>query len=149
MKPQRARKKQRSQTTKRQSVEQKPLENQWYVPFQNGRACIYHGHERPDDHSECGPQIFCCPNAARVLLSRHPDAVPGSCEWELTNGEHLLSWAHGELQIMYFFYCDPQNRDRIYFVGIGLDSLAAVLRREISLHTFDESADIIDAGTEP
>jgi len=49
---------------------------------------------------------------------------------------------------MYFFYCNPENRDQIFFVGVSVDSLAAVLRREISLHSFDDSADIIEAGPE-
>ena len=67
----------------------------------------------------CGPQVFCCPNAARVLLSRHPGAIPVDVDWEFTDAEHLLSWYDADvLEVMYFFVCDPANRDRIHFVGL-------------------------------
>ena len=39
--------------------------NDWVVPFIGGGACFHHGHDTdPDDHSLCGPSIFCCRKAA-------------------------------------------------------------------------------------
>jgi hypothetical protein len=119
-------------------------QEEWYVPFQDGHACFYHAHGKSHDHSLCGPEIFCCPNAARVLLSRYPKAIPSPCEWDFTDAEHLLSWNNGELQRMYFFYCNPDNHDQIHFVGLPADYLTDVLRRNISLQEFNDSADTID-----
>lgn len=42
------------------------------VPFQDGGACIHHGHATdPDDHSLCGPSIFCCRKAAARYVVRN------------------------------------------------------------------------------
>jgi hypothetical protein len=80
---------------------------------------IYHGHTDADDHSECGPRIFCCPKAARLLQARHPEAIPGHAEWEFTEGEHLASWlGENGPNVYYFFFCDPQDQTLLRFCGV-------------------------------
>ena len=84
---------------------------EWYVPFQDGHAIIYHGHEDPEDHSLCGPQVFCCPKAAHLLLHIYPNAIPADAEWEFTDSRLLTSWMDdGGPSVYYFFFCDPRDR---------------------------------------
>ena len=48
----------------------------WCVPFEDGEhACIHHGHTAPDDHSQCGPSIFCCRKAAELYIALYPDSA--------------------------------------------------------------------------
>lgn len=114
-------------------------DNNWVVPFVNEHACIYHGHENSDDHSLCGPQIFCCPNAARVLLSVHPNAIDSSAEWCDTTGEFLLEWDHPNL--FYVWFCDPDDSDSIYFAGVEKDDLPGVLLGRRSIHDWINVSD--------
>ena len=117
---------------------------EWYVPFVNGHAIIYHGHTDADDHSECGPQIFCCPKAARLLRNRHPKAIPGHAEWEFTEGEYLASWM-GEIgpKVYYVFFCDPQDQTLLRFCGVRTPEVQDVLLKQITLDRYLEHADKI------
>lgn len=118
----------------------------WYVPFHDGQASIYHGHEDADDHSACGPKIFCCPKAAQILLQRYPDDVLCDAEWEFTSGQHLVSWLgpHGP-QIFYFFYCNPHDRGSVRFSGIEAPAIRDVLLKRLPLDGYLETADRIHA----
>ena len=115
--------------------------NEWLVPFADGGACIFHGHEDRNDHSKCGPQIFCCPNAVRVLLTRYPAAIRSNAEWEFTLDTHLLTWA--DPLIFYFFYCHQDDSDRIYFTGVKKAELRDVLLRKVSLQEYRDVSDQI------
>ena len=44
---------------------------EWCVLFHDNHAIIYHGHVDPNDHSDCGPKVFCCPKAAQLLIQIH------------------------------------------------------------------------------
>jgi hypothetical protein len=117
---------------------------QWYVPFQNGHAVIYHGHEGPDDHSLCGPQVFCCSNAAHLLVQTHPDAVPADAEWELAGSELLASWmGRGGPTVYYFFFCDPDDPNVIRFAGVSGPHLRDVLFKRRPLDEYLTTADRI------
>lgn len=119
-------------------------EMEWYVPFNDGRAIIYHGHEDPDDHSECGPRVFCCPKAAHLLLQIDPSCVLADADWEFTEAEHLASWTHGAgPQIFYFFFCDPDDRTRLCFCGVPAPELREVLFKRLALDRYLEIADRI------
>jgi len=117
---------------------------EWYVPFINGRAIIYHGHESPDDHTDCGPEIFCCPKAAYLLLQRHPEVIPAAAEWQFTDGKYLTSWMgeHGP-QVYYFFFCDPADRTALRFCGVREPELRDVLLKRLTLDGYLERADRI------
>ena len=119
-------------------------EMQWYVPFVNGHAIIYHGHTNAEDHSECGPQIFCCPKAARLLRHRHPTAVPGHAEWEFTEGEYLASWiGENGPNVYYFFFCDPQDQTLLRFCGVRVPEVQDILLKQVPLDLYLEQADKI------
>jgi hypothetical protein len=117
---------------------------EWYVPFQDDRAIIYHGHEDPDDHSECGPEIFCCPKAALLLLQFDPDALPANVEWEFTSGQHLASWMDQRgPAFYYFFFCDPDDWQVLRFSGVAAPELRNVLLKRLPLDAYLDGADRI------
>jgi hypothetical protein len=115
---------------------------EWYVPFQDGHAIIYHGHEDPEDHSLCGPQVFCCPKAAHLLLHIYPNAIPADAEWEFTDSRLLTSWMDdGGPTVYYFFFCDPCDRQAVCFSGVSIPDVRDVLLKRRSL---DEYLDVSD-----
>jgi hypothetical protein len=117
---------------------------EWFVPFQDDHAIMYHGHEDPEDHSECGPQIFCCPKAAILLRQRHPDSATTTADWEFTDGHHLASWIGPPgPRIFYFFFCDPDDWTVLRFAGVSVPELRGVLHKKSPLDTYLEIADRI------
>lgn len=116
----------------------------WYVPFEGDHAVIYHGHEDPNDHSDCGPQIFCCPKAVGVLLKRYPNEDLANAEWQFTDGQHIASWMGRDgPRVYYFFFCDPDDANAIYFVGIAAPEVRDVLLKRMSLDRYVEKSDRI------
>lgn len=63
----------------------------WLVPYIDGGACIHHGHTAPDDHSLCGPALFCCRRAAARYVALHPESCEAEATWELP--PPIISWA--------------------------------------------------------
>ena len=117
---------------------------EWYVPFQDGHAVIYHGHEDPNDHTRCGPQVFCCPKAAHLLLQIYPDAIAADAEWEFTDPELLTSWmGHDGPTIYYFFFCDPCDREVVCFSGVSTPDVRDVLLKRRALDEYLPTADRI------
>ena len=114
---------------------------EWFVPFQDDHAIIYHGHEDSGDHSECGPQVFCCPKAAILLHQRYPDGMTSSAEWQFTDGQHLASWMRPDgPQMFYFFFCDPDDWTELRFAGVAAPEVRNVLLKRTALDTYLETA---------
>ena len=117
---------------------------EWFVPFDGEHAIMYHGHVDPSDHSDCGPQIFCCPKAAILYLHRYPESPLGNAEWQLTDPTHLASWiGQGGPRIFYFFFCDPDDWRLLRFAGVAVPDLRDVLFKKTPLDLYLEGADRI------
>ncbi len=99
----------------------------WLVPYIDDHACIYHSHEDADNHSLCGPQIFCCRGAVDMLLQRYPNFLKKNMTWSLTEANHLLSWG---VPWFYIFFCDPSSARRLRFVGISQEDQRLVLQQQ-------------------
>lgn len=123
----------------------KQRDDNWFVPIVDEHACIYHGHDDSDDHSLCGPQIFCCPNASRVLLEIHEAAIEAEAQWYDMKGADLLEWSGPNL--FYFWFCDPNDSDSIYFTGVEKDDLPSVLLGRRSIHDWIDVSDRLTAPT--
>lgn len=118
---------------------------EWVVPFTDGHAFIYHGHEDPEDHSDCGPQIFCCPKASSKYLQRFPESYMNEADWEFTPADDLIGWMGPQgPKVFYFFFCDPDDPMVLRFVGISLADIRSVLTKHLSLDNFLEVADRIE-----
>lgn len=103
--------------------------NQWLVPLQaDGYACFYHGHDDTEDHSLCGPQIFCCHKSASQFLKEHPDMLPATMSLHPMSPDSLLAWLSPDgPKVFYFYFCDPVNRRRVYFQGFSHPLLRPIL----------------------
>ncbi len=116
--------------------------NKWYVPFQDNHAIIYHGHEDPNDHSECGPKVFCCPKAAQLLTQMYPESVPSDAEWSFKRGQDLAAWMGPDGPLFYyFFFCDPEDPQLLRFAGVRVPEVRDVLLKRQSLDRYLENAD--------
>lgn len=113
----------------------------WLVPFSGGSACIHHGHTDPDDHSLCGPAIFCCRRAAARYVALFPDSCEATANWELTEAAHLLGWIRKGVHLFYFVFCDPERPEGLLATGLAGEVLPAILRRRIALDANAAQAD--------
>lgn len=114
----------------------------WVVPFHDGGACIHHGHDTdPDDHSLCGPAIFCCRKAAARYVVLFPEGCEASANWELTETSHLMTWVRKGVNVFYFVFCDPDRPEGLLAIGLGGEPLPDILRRRIPLDKYAAEAD--------
>lgn len=118
---------------------------QWLVPLQaDGYACFYHGHEDPEDHRWCGPQLFCCHKAASQFIAQHPDTLPADGTLQPMAPEALLAWLTPPgPRVFFFYFCDPVNRQRVYLQGITYPILPDVLRFQLLLHEHIIGAQVV------
>ncbi|GAA4459637.1 hypothetical protein [Novipirellula rosea] len=118
---------------------------EWFVPFTDGHAYIYHGHEDPQDHSDCGPHIFCCPEAGKKFLQRFPESEMNEAEWKFTSAYDLIGWMGSQgPKVFYIFFCDPDDPMALRFAGVRLGDIRKVLMKRQSLDSFLDIADCID-----
>ena len=119
----------------------------WCVPFEDGEhACIHHGHTAPDDHSLCGPSIFCCRKAAELYVALFPDSAEARAEWELTEAAHIATWMQANdkgpgVQVLYFVFCDPIRPDGLLAAGLHRSVARQVLFRRVPLERYAGDAD--------
>ncbi|MDX1926109.1 MAG: hypothetical protein SFV81_06305 [Pirellulaceae bacterium] len=117
---------------------------EWFVPFIDNQAIMYHGHQSPDDHSDCGPEIFCCPKAAILFQQRFPESNAANADWLFKGGAFLASWMNsGGPSVYYFFFCDPQYPFTVRFSPVYAPELRDVLLKRIPLDRYLENADLI------
>lgn len=118
---------------------------QWLVPLRaDGYACFYHGHQDPDDHRWCGPQLFCCAKAASQFMTQHPDTLPADVTLQPMTPAALLAWLSPQgPHVFYFYFCDPINQQRVYLQGIAQPILPAVLRFQTLLHEHIIGAQVV------
>ena len=112
------------------------------MPFRDGHGIIYHGHENESDHSFCGPQIFCCFKAKRLLLARDSNALK-DVEWEPTDGRDLIDWVINGVELFYFLFCHPQEKDTLLFTSIETPDLQKVLLRQYPLEYYVGGASVL------
>ena len=114
----------------------------WLVPFSGGAACIHHGHDTdPDDHSLCGPAIFCCRRAASRYVVLFPEGCEAQAEWERTSSGLFLSWVRKGVNVFYFVFCDPERPEGLLAIGLGGEILPEILGRRVTLDEYAEQAD--------
>ncbi|MBN1137016.1 MAG: hypothetical protein JXM73_10540 [Anaerolineae bacterium] len=118
----------------------------WLVPFVDNHACMHHDHNRaPDDHSGCGPSVFCCLKAAALYKDLFPDSDEAVAQWELTEAAHIAGWMRPSergpgVLVIWFCFCDPDRADGLLVVGLPADEARSVLFRRVPLERYaDES----------
>ena len=113
----------------------------WVVPFEYGEhACIHHGHTDPDDHSSCGPAIFCCEKAASLYVELFPESIEARSEWQLTEAAHIATWLDAGVNVLYFVFCDPHRQHGVLAIGLAGQHARQVLFKRVSLERYADEA---------
>ena len=109
----------------------------WIVPFGDGEhACLHHGHPDPDDHSGCGPTIFCCSKACASYTDLFPDSVEAQADWQLTEAAHIATWMDAGVNVLFFVFCDPERPDGLLVIGLGGEEARQVLLKKVPLDRY-------------
>lgn len=115
----------------------------WLVPYIGEGAIIHHGHEDPDDHSLCGPRIFCCAKAASIYVEMFPDSTEAEANWQLTKASTITGWMDAGVNAIYFVFCDPERPLGLLFTGFFGDTARRVIEKQVPLEEFAEGAERI------
>lgn len=117
----------------------------WVVPTSQGHAVIRHGHTNPDDHSACGPTLFCCARSARLFARAHPESPESNAQWQLIDAGTILAWVDGGVRVVYFVFCDPEVDTRLRAVGITAEGdVRKVIQKSLPIERFADEADPLD-----
>ncbi len=117
----------------------------WIVPTAGGHAVIRHGHQDPNDHSACGPTLFCCARAARLFSKAFTDAPESKAKWQLIDGPTILSWLDGGVSVTYFVFCDPESDTELRAVGVSeVGNVRDVIKKAIPLERYLDDANVLE-----
>ena len=107
----------------------------WLVPYdEDGVAHFHHTHGESNDHRSCGPQIFCCVKASLLLIDHYPSWDNPQVHWQMTEGSHLVTWISEDgPRTFYFFFCAPDERNVLLFVGLNRSEARDVLLKRVPL----------------
>jgi len=112
----------------------------WLVPYLGENAVIQHGHTSADDHSLCGPMVFCCANAQRLFVEAFPQSAAGGASWEWTDAAHIAAWMDAGVNAVYFVFCDPVRPEGLLAGGLVGEEARQVLFRQAHLEQFADRA---------
>ena len=112
----------------------------WLVPYIGDSAVIHHGHQSVDDHSLCGPMVFCCPRSGQSFVEVYPDSAPARASWERTEAAHILSWLEAGVNVVYFVFCDPVRPQGLLAGGLSAEEARLVLLQQVLLEQYAERA---------
>lgn len=117
----------------------------WIVPTAGHHAVIRHGHSDPEDHSACGPTLFCCARAARLYAKAFPDSPEAKAEWQMIDARTIVSWIDGGVRVAYFVFCDPQSETELRAVGISeLGGVRDVIIKATPIERHLEDASLLE-----
>lgn len=117
----------------------------WIVPTTGGHAVIRHGHQDPQDHSACGPILFCCSRSARLYAKAFPETPESKAQWQLIDGRTIIGWFDGGVQVAYFVFCDPESETELRAVGISeLGNVRDVIRKAVPIERYLEDSNILE-----
>ena len=113
----------------------------WLVPFQGENAVIRHGHSSPDDHSLCGPVLFCCAKSQELFLKSFPDSDEAKASsWEIAEANHIATWMDAGVNVLYFVFCDPVRPKGLLTGGLSGEEAHQVLFKQLPLESYSERA---------
>ena len=115
-------------------------ETHWLVPYQGENALIRHGHTSPDDHSLCGPVLFCCAKSQQLYLETFPEDETTKASWELTEADHIAAWLASGVGVLYFVFCDPVRPQGLLTGGLSGEEARHVLNKNTPLEAYADRA---------
>ncbi len=115
-------------------------EHYWLVPFSGDNAVIHHGHSNPEDHSLCGPTLFCCTKSQQLFVESFPDSDEAKATWEITDAVHVAAWLDSGVNVLYFIFCDPVRPNGLLAGGLTGEEARRALYKEVPLEQFTNRA---------
>lgn len=112
----------------------------WLVPYHGANALIHHGHSDPNNHSECGPSVFCCEKSRDLFTREFPNSDEAGASWGITSAEQVVCWFETGVKMIYFVFCDPVRPKGLLAGGLHGDMAKQALLKEISLENFADRA---------
>ncbi len=106
------------------------------VPYQEDEHAIQH-HDHPsqtEDHSTCGPVVFCCPKSAAAFQVSCPASA--FAYWQATGPEQIIAWLDAGVQALYFVFCAPETPGELQIAGLSGDLARQALLRQRPLAEF-------------
>lgn len=119
--------------------------NQWIVPLTEGdMPVIYHGHADSEDHSGCGPQLFCCGRSLALYLKFYQHHLPDDVRFQFLDGPEVFDWYQSMTPPMIYFYaCDPVNQQRAYFLPVMAQHAWDIIQFVVPIETVLVGAEVI------
>lgn len=118
--------------------------NQWIVPLTASMPVIYHGHTNPEDHSHCGPQLFCCARSLGLYLAFYQDHLPDDARFQFFSGAEVFDWYRSMTPpTIYFYACDPVNQQRAYFLSVSEQNAWDIIQFFVPIETVLIGAEVI------
>ena len=105
----------------------------WLVPYHDDNAVIHHGHTSQDDHSLCGPELFCCARSSQLFVQDHPESAEANAQWGITRREHVQAWMDSGVNVLYLIFCDPRDAEGLLAVGLEGDDARRLLSGDLEL----------------
>lgn len=118
---------------------------QWIVPLTEGdMPVIYHGHADPEEHSGCGPQLFCCGRSLALFLEFYRHQLPDDVRFQFLDGLEVFDWYQSMTPPMIYFYaCDPVNQQRAYFLPVMAHHAWDIIQFSVPIETVLVGAEVI------
>lgn len=114
----------------------------WLIPQIGDQFYIHHGHTDPDDHSACGPLLFCCLLAVQKF-QRLPDSPLASLDvWQLKQGRDLAPFLERGAPMLYFIFCDPVRPEGLWAIGLHGETMWQVLFKQKPLEMLLEFSQV-------
>ncbi len=119
--------------------------DQWVVPLTaDDMPAIYHGHTNPEDHSQCGPQLFCCGRSLGLYLALYEDHLPDDVQFQFFSGAEMFDWYRSmNPPMIYFYACDPVNQKRAYFLSVPEKNAWDIIQFFVPIETVLIGAEVI------
>lgn len=108
----------------------------WLIPFDEDNAVIHHGHSDPDDHSLCGPTLYCCAKSASMFMDAFPESGEAQANWEMTDAAHVATWLDAGVKVLYFVFCDPESPEGLLAGGFTDEKAREVLFKIVPIEEF-------------
>lgn len=102
----------------------------WLVPQAGQQLYIHHGHTDPDDHSACGPLLFCCLLAVEKYQRLPNSPLAGLDNWRLMKGAEFVPFLQRGARMIYFIFCDPIRPEGLWAIGLEGETLRQVLFKQ-------------------
>lgn len=104
----------------------------WLVPYYDDQAVVHHSHIDPQDHSLCGPIVFCCRRSAGVYAELYPESAAARSAWRPTQASQIISWIDAGIALINIVFCFEGSPNGLFLIGLSSNEARWTINKEIS-----------------